>query len=813
MLAVFCGGVLFFSRFMNTEAIETASDLQDATLPVLYANIDGTRYNRMFGYTQEMSTRDMRGGLIPITTERTLCVSYRQNDSEVLSVSYEVTAPDSGEVLENAKIGDFKEDGSELRTAQFSLHEPILMNREYPIRFTLTTKDGEAHYYARLLQRADLLTKDYITFVNDFYETCFNKSAAKELSVYLETDESAQNNAYTHCDIHSSVEQITWGSLNPTVYRKGVPKICEINNTTCSLTNEYVITADNEGTAEYYRVEEFYRLRYYKGRMRLLDFERTTLQYFDGEEGRITSEGIFLGLAERGVPFKTNADGRIVAFVQDHALWVYKEATARLVQVFSFEDYSEEGDERDEDADHGIKIIRVSEGGDIDFLVYGRILRGEREGQSGVMVCHFYGEATTVQETAFLACPMPYEYLAQDLEKLSYVNNHGDAYLYLNRKIVKVSPRDGSATVVLSDIHPDCIVAAESQDRVAWMDEMDPNHSTKLTVMELEEGTTTKIAAEKNQLLRALGFVSGDFIYGIARPKDLVTYPAGNVLFPMAELRIISPNGELVKTYAEEPYFVGAVKIAEGLVELTRLMHTDKGYLDAGPDNIASNKQGPKSEVRAETTISQRQGSCVLIRMPNQGRSLHPKREVFRVKKAGADALVEKSIAHDDKMPLYYVYTRGHLQKVTADPSQAVQMADEGVGTVVNNEGQYIYERGTLQVEQEIDNIDIPGAVLTGEVDAAKLQEALGDEATVMNLSGCTLDQVLYELSVGRPVISCAADGSTVVIVGYNEYNTRLYNFADGTHYYFGINDSREAFEKGGNVFVSIVEPQETIKK
>ena len=212
---------------MNTQVTESASDLSDSTLPVMCVDIGGNRVNRMFGYREEMASAHLRDSVIPMTTDRTLTVSYRSFDLGVSSVTYEVTAPDTGTVIENAKIGNFKQDG-EYRTATFTLSEPILMNREYPIKFTLQTSSGSVYYYSRLLQRADLLTEKYVQFVYDFYETCTNKNGAGELNTYLETDDTVTYNSFTEVNLKSTFDQVTWGSLGPQVYRKAVPTICEI---------------------------------------------------------------------------------------------------------------------------------------------------------------------------------------------------------------------------------------------------------------------------------------------------------------------------------------------------------------------------------------------------------------------------------------------------------------------------------------------------------------------------------------------------------------------------------------------------------
>lgn len=42
----------------------------------------------------------------------------------------------------------------------------------------------------------------------------------------------------------------------------------------------------------------------------------------------------------------------------------------------------------------------------------------------------------------------------------------------------------------------------------------------------------------------------------------------------------------------------------------------------------------------------------------------------------------------------------------------------------------------------------------TGSWDMDVLQEGLGEAGTVIDLSGCSLDSVLYEISAQRPVIA-----------------------------------------------------------
>ena len=71
-------------------------------------------------------------------------------------------------------------------------------------------------------------------------------------------------------------DQLTWGTLAPKLWRKAVPTIREINETTCTIVQTYEMTAkDAEDNTEYYNVEEYYRMRYSQSRVMLLDFERS----------------------------------------------------------------------------------------------------------------------------------------------------------------------------------------------------------------------------------------------------------------------------------------------------------------------------------------------------------------------------------------------------------------------------------------------------------------------------------------------------------------------------------------------------------
>lgn len=89
----------------------------------------------------------------------------------------------------------------------------------------------------------------------------------------------------------------------------------------------------------------------------------------------------------------------------------------------------EDGDFRDSRNQHNIKIVRVSDEGDIDFVLYGYMNRGVHEGYEGLVVYHFNSDKNVVEEKAFIPISESYEFLKRDLGKLSYVNEQNELFL------------------------------------------------------------------------------------------------------------------------------------------------------------------------------------------------------------------------------------------------------------------------------------------------------------------------------------------------------------------------------------------------
>ena len=78
-------------------------------------------------------------------------------------------------------------------------------------------------------------------------------------------------------------------------------------------------------------------------------------------------------------------------------------------------------------------------------------------------------------------------------------------------------------------------------------------------------------------------------------------------------------------------------------------------------------------------------------------------------------------------------------------------------------------------------------------------------EYTILDLTGCSLDAVLYYVNKDIPVLATLEDGNAVLIVGFNELNIVVMDPVEGTLEKRGMNDSTEWLNENGNQFIAYI--------
>ena len=269
----------------------------------------------------------------------------------------------------------------------------------------------------------------------------------------------------------------------------------------------------------------------------------------------------------------------------------------------------------------------------------------------------------------------------------------------------------------------------------------------------------------------------------------------------MYRMNFSDGEGNIVKTYEPNGIYVVGVEQSDNLLNLKRVAWNGAQFAEATPDQIVSTDTSADVSLGIATKQESRRQTVVLLRV---GGSLADTTVTVGNSKmaAGRGDMVEMP-QNPEPESLYYVYAAGGLDALHTYPNDAIVKADELFGVVLDQNQNYVWVRGDKENEYEMDLSDVPSVFTSGTLDPEKLEEGVGK--TIVDLSGCTLDEVLYFVSHDRPVLANTKEG-VKCIVGYDEYNTYLLNPGEDEWYYYGIQDSTDLFLAAGNEFYSYIE-------
>lgn len=804
LLVVFILGVAGTAFLMNNETTDDRSDMNNCTLPEVMVQFGDTLTNRMYGYKQPMETDFVRDSVTPLDTSRKLTIAVNPYSTKVKNLSYEIRTSDGSKVMENRKIKSFETGSDGYLRADIEIGSGLLMNQEYSLQITLSTNHGDVYYYTRVVSRSATYTEQYAKFAGDFVQMSLDKEQADNLATYLEASDVASSRNFANLNINSPLADISWGNLSPQLSKAGIPIIKDINETTASISIEYEVSAQNEnGNTEYYLVTDFYRMRYNDSRIRLLDFERSASEIFDPALSVISDSGLLLGIRNKNVDYLTNEEGTVTAFTQNGDLWTYAPDTGKFVEVFTFRK-KDNSDFRDARVEHDIKLLKVDDNGDVDFMVYGYMNRGAHEGYSGVGIYHYNNDQSAIEEEVFIPCTESFEFLEEDLGTLSYVNQDSQLFLMISGSVYQIDINENTYEVLADHIDSDDFGVSASNAHAAWRLKTG-DQAGQIEFIDFETMESRMIAPEASQKLDLLGFMNEDVIYGIILDGDTLPNASGYSIDGISTLRIEGFDGSVKKEYHQDGLYVAGVTVGATLMEFTLVQKSGDIYKGVKKDNIMNNNAASAELASVEQTSSTRQGIMVRLTFKVSPSAEEPLILYAKIRNVG-EKLVDIQVDKSSSEEVYYVYARGGLDSVWTDPAKAVQRADKQTGVVLNRAQQYVWERGNVKTQLTLNTADIPEIIRTGSWDVQNLQNGLGDSAKVVDLTGCSLENVLYEVSAQRAVIAKTGADTSVVIVGYDQYNTYLLDPSTGEVKPYGMNDSTDLFQNAGNVFITYLE-------
>lgn len=831
--AVFFIAVVIFGIMTNRGNMDMTAKMEEASLPLVYLDVADREVNCLYGHLDPIKTAYIQNCITPLPKDRTLKMRLVENGDAITKIGYELRSIDGLRLIESNTISEYESKENEI-SVELKFKDLLEENTEYMLVLVLETEDEPTvYYYSKIVICDNEYIGESIDFVTDFHNKTYDKEAAKSLTKYLESSSSADNSNFYSVDIHSSFEQVTWGSLAPTEELEPIITILEVNDSISSYELDYVVSNTEEKTTNYYRVSEYFRVRHTDTRMYLLEYERTMEKMFEPKTENYDSAKIILGIGDTNIDLSESDDGKNLAFVTADRLFAFNITDEKMSLLFSFYDpqdisVAELNDE------HDIKILNVDETGNITFMVYGYMNRGIHEGQIGVAVYTYNSLSSVVSEQVYIPYSKSYDILKKDIEELSYINRNQKLYLALEKAIYEINITEKTYKILATELEAGECKISETGRMVVWQDSLENDYTAKkLYLMDLSTEKIMEINAEDEENIRALGFIGEDLVYGLANKEDIITNEKDETVFHMHSVIIQNETGFILKLYKQEDIYVTDATIEGDMIHLTRSekvidedVVTFKKIMD---DQIVSAKENTSGDNYVETGYSNLYKTFVRIIIDGKITAkdvqyLEPEQELYE----GDKSLY---VSFENEYERYYVYNAKELLDIYDKEADAVKYAVDNNAWVVNDYGNYVWRKESRSTRNQImaikantvtedknslgvcmDTILSYEGIMRntsymleqGQSVKQILSENL-ENVQVLELTGCSLDNMLYYVNMDIPVMVRLGARKAVLVTGFNDSEVVIMDPDNGTLSKVKKKQAENMFIEAGSYYITYV--------
>lgn len=825
---VFIVSIILFSELLNKGNTDMTKELEKPTIPHINIEIGEYTVNNLMGYAQEMEAVYLRDNLTPIGKERKINLKIERFGNIIEGISFQVKSLDGSRLLEHTEVLDYLmlEDNI---VATITLKDLLEEGKDYILDIVLTIDNRDIHYYTRVVQAESFHVKEHLDFVAYFNECTFDKTAAKNITRYLESNANGDNTTLGKVNLYSSFNQITWANLNIECITKPTMTLRELNNETATIHIDYIVSSNQEGVLDYYRIREYYRVRYTRDRMYLLQFEREMNQIIDVRADIYTAGTVRLGIQSNMPKLCESANGDVVAFVNEDRVFCMNTSTNSLSYLYGTYDTGNFDVRTIRDVSD-IEILKVDETGNITFMVYGYMSRGEHEGNVGISVYYYNSLYNAVEELVFIPYDKSYEILQSEIKKLAYLSKENALYFILNCNVYRVDLNSRYYDIIASNMEEGTYEVSDDHHMILLQQGKDKYQSSELMLINLNTQNSNTIEAEEGAYLMPLGFMGDDVIYGVARQEDIINEASGTVLFPMQKVIIRNEIGEVLKVYEQKGIYVIGGEIAGNQLILNRIAINEKGkYEYIEPDQILNNKISEEMHNTLSEPMTQTYEKIMQINLAQdikvKGLKIKtPKQMMYEGERILA-------LSTDDIPKQYYVFSLHGMSSITTNAASAVQLALQESGAVIDDKGEYIWSKGGLVLinqilaikgEKQSDDrnslavcldtiLSLEGVVrnsalmLDSGMNAIEILTNNIEGINVLELTGCSLESMKYYLNRDIPVLAMLSPDKAVLLVGYNATQIALMDPATGTIYKKSMSEASAWFAQNGNEFITYV--------
>ena len=804
--AVFVAAVFIFELIFSKSGEGMTGEVGSCSFPYIVLSVEGRETGVLYGSAMEADPRRIRPLLQPLPAERRLEATLVAEDVQVSGARYELRSIDGARLLEDGEFDLFPEgDGRYSITLAFN----SLMNEEQEYLLTMAVEAGSRtiNYYVRVMETDLAAVSAMLSFVRDFHSGAVDRKGQESVVPYIETSRDGPNGDYGLVNIHSSYDTITYGKLDPVELAGPVIAIRDLQGADSLISLTYLMSINSGGSTVYLECEEQFRLKKGRDRVYLLDYKRTMDQVFDPQTaGAVLEDRLVLGILSKAPEPVYSEGGGAFAFVQAGRLYAVTPDSSQITAVYAA-DAPGDTDLRSFHRDYRIDVLNVDEGGNVFFAVSGYMNRGEHEGETGIYVASYNAAYRTVEEMVFIPYPGSAELLMSETEQLIYHSRGDYLYTFLDGRLLRIRLSDRSVDTLASGLTIGEVCFSESCRMGAYLDSAagTDEGGAKLVLYDFGKDLAQEITAGRGESLKPLEFIGEDLMYGVGRNADQADAEGAMGRFLMYSVHIVDYALNRQTQYEVPGLFVVAAEQEGNRITLKRVEQLEDGRFTAAEDDqilLADTAGTLPASVSAENDAFFRQIYSVKARgvSPDSVRMIEPRLQIVEEDRVRSAESGDAPAAGDGA----YVYTAAGVTGIYAGTAEAVEAAEQEIGTVVDLNAHTVWSRTSRSERNQIMAIRksaapagtdalaacletmldfLSGAEETGTAqydalraetaeDAVRILEEALPECEVIRLTWSSLDSVLYYVDREIPVIAFSGSGDSrgaCLITGFND--------------------------------------------
>lgn len=833
LTVVFILSLVFFYKNMEwhsySENVTTVKQSK-ATLPLVSFYSGGYEINQTKGYVVPMDESCLRESITPISSAKEFGIYVNEKECSVKKLVAEIlTVPDLNEISEAEAVSFEEGDDGRLFT-KLKIEEKLEDDTEYLLKVTLITSEANRiYYYTRLKVSTFGSLAESMKFINGFHESTFDKEKVYDYSDVMESNDNETITDYSHIDINSSMDALSYGMMEPEEVYKVVPLISEYNESYASVAIDFFIKVTPDENEELYRCRETYRFQYSSFKTFLYNYDRTMDRCFEG--GEFTEGKAYLGIGissnpEINIVYSDNK--KQFLFEYQGGVWHYDTENNRLVCVLTYVDYSDLSKCRYDD--YGFTLLSADDEGNADFAVYGYIGKGEYEGRCGIVYYTYYAETRRIEEKMFIPTDETRADIEGEFGRVSYTTDNGVYFFSLGNTLYSYELETNVLKTEAEDMGENWIYFDDV--KYVCYDENPVNYeNTRIVIYDISEDETYHIEAADGEIIGILGSVDNRIIYGRGLAADASYYDNGKNMMGYSQLLICESDGSIVKEYtAGEGTYIADIESLQGVIDINLYRKTSDGGEDKRAEYefdsndviviLAETDAVPEKNITSAS--DEKHKLQYYLKLPSAVKELE-KPEIYEAKATVITKDTSVYLDYAEKQG-FYVTAYGRIIQEFENPAEAIKCADEIKGSVVDSKGMLVWARGVSDRSHSISGVNryTKDNVSTSQSVVLSLAEYNGREVSVSDINigersyisilkeyvsenivlaeGAELSSLYYYISSDRPVIA-KYNGYFVLITAYSADSVTFIDPYQGKNVQLTLESAKKSFEESGNTY------------